>query len=447
MAESLASGGSVSDAGDYLAGSAEGMDLIAVRDSGSGDEVVVQVHVYADAQLRGSPARLALPSGASVALHTQDGSGEVDWSIVSGPGSLNGAVFSTDAADSGSAVLEASDQFTQERTRVNVQILEELTHPSRPHGRLTDAANLVTGDFDGDGGPDVAGRCGAGEATSADRRAARRSSFKGAASGLPDKPTWTTDGRDRHRQPGRRAGGWRPRRRWSRGSCDFRTGRGRDRRRTRARCCSTASDKDGPQLIRPALTGSGRGNFRCVAGHRGCRWRRRRRLDRGFARCGSRRFEHAQGARRGGCVRARQTRQHSGSRHAAHRRRGLGGATASLKEAPSLRFGRAVAVADFNGDGRADLASLGAVNNALLAGTAQAKNQSAVAVHFGRASSPMFDADPDLYVLPANSADTALKRSWRIALAPAADGGATRLLLSGETNLDSPDLSGAGRQT
>jgi hypothetical protein len=438
MAESLASGGSVSDAGEYRAGSAEGMDLIAVRDSGSGEEVVVQVHVYAGAQLRGSPARLALPSGASIALHTQDGSGELDWTIVSGPGSLNGAVFSTAAADSGSTVLEASDQFTQERTRIGVQILEELTHPSKPHGRLTDAANLVTGDFDGDGVTDVA--LGVPESDLGRPTGGAVFIFKGTASGLPDKPTWTLTGESDTANLGAVLAA---------GDLD---GDGHADLAISAPGADVTVadsgavllyrfDKDGPQLIRPALTGLGRGNFGASLAIAD--------VD------GDGDADLIVGSP-GADLAASSTLKERGvvdvfvlDKRASIPDLGtlrIGGADlapdGSLKEAPSLRFGRAVAVADFNGDGRADLASLGAVNNALLAGTALAKNQSAVAVHFGRASSPMFEADPDLYVLPANTADSS-EGSWKLSLAPAADGGATRLLLSAD-QLDSPDLAADG---
>jgi len=64
------------------------------------------------------------------------------------------------------------------------------------------------------------------------------------------------------------------------------------------------------------------------------------------------------------------------------------------KASSGLRFGRAVAIADFNGDGHADLASLGAVNNSLLGGTALAKNQIAVAVYLGRAAAAMSPVRP-----------------------------------------------------
>ncbi len=54
------------------------------------------------------------------------------------------------------AVLEATDPFTEDTARVSVRVLDELTRPTQPHGRLSDVATMVTADFDGDGVQDVA---------------------------------------------------------------------------------------------------------------------------------------------------------------------------------------------------------------------------------------------------------------------------------------------------
>jgi hypothetical protein len=114
-------------------------------------------------------------------------------------------------------------------------------------------------------------------------------------------------------------------------------------------------------------------------------------------------------------------------------------ADGTLRATRDLRFGRGIAVADFNGDGRADLASLGSVKNSLLAGVAQARAQVALAIHFGRAASPVFAETPDLYILPSDGSDSS-EGTWRLTVA---EGKTPRLLLSAD-QLDSPDLTSAG---
>ena len=155
-ARAMASGGTISATGSYKAGATDGLDLIEVRDSMTGEEALLQYRVSTAATFRAQPAKLALPAGASIPLETIDGSGTVRWTVKSGPGAVAAGVFSVDAMATGRSVLEGKDSFTGEVTTVNVAVLDELTRATRPHGRLTDAASIVTGDFDGDGIADVA---------------------------------------------------------------------------------------------------------------------------------------------------------------------------------------------------------------------------------------------------------------------------------------------------
>jgi hypothetical protein len=437
-AEELESSGSISPSGRYVAGPRDGLDRIAVSDSASGEEVLVQYRVDHSARLRGAPEHIALPTGTSITLQTADGSGEVTWSKLSGSGSLDDDVFSAASDASGVAILEARDLFTQQTARITVHILEELAHGGKPHGRLTDAANLVTGDFDGDGIADVA--LGVPESDIGRPTGGAVFIFKGAESGLPSAPTWVLSGETDTAQLGSVLAA---------GDLD---GDGHDDLAISAPGADvTVADSgavllykfgpDGPKALRGPLTGLGRGNFGAslaiadvdgdhdadlIVGSPGADLAASSTLkERGVVDV----FLSSQGVAIPdlGSVR-------------------LGGsdlaADGTRKASASLRFGRAVAVADFNGDGRADLASLGAVNNTLIAGVAQAKNQSAVAVHFGRDASPMFADSPDLYILPANAADAA-EGTWQMSTAPAADGGGMRLLLSAN-QLDSPDLSASG---
>ncbi|HET6338780.1 MAG TPA: hypothetical protein VFG30_36425 [Polyangiales bacterium] len=437
--QSLGSGGSVNDQGAYSAGTRAGLDLIAVRDLGTGEEALVEVRVDPEAQLRAAPERLALPAGASAPLVTLDGSGVIDWRKQAGPGEVVAGVFRAESTASGLAELIGTDAFTGETVMVDVQILEELTRSAKPHGRLTDVANLVTGDFDGDDITDVA--LGVPESDLGKPTGGAVFVFKGAREGLPSEPTWVLTGESDTAGLGTVIAA---------GDLD---GDGRDDLAVSEPGADvTVADSgavllykfgaSGPVLLRSPLTGLGRGNFGAslaiadvdgdgdadlIVGSPGADLAASGNIkERGVVDIFL--LERGEAIPDLGSVR-------------------IGGSDLAVDGAPkaaaSMRFGRAVAIADWNQDGRADLASLGSVNNSLLGGTAVAKNQIAIAVHFGRDATPRFAETPDLYVLPGNPMDGS-EGTWRMAVAPAAEsGGAPRLLLSAD-KLDSPDLTAAG---
>ena len=83
----LASGGSISAAGEYTAGTREGLDLIVARDTVSGDQALLQYRVTMAARFRARPGKIAVPTGGVVPLETAEGSGVVTWRMTSnGPG-------------------------------------------------------------------------------------------------------------------------------------------------------------------------------------------------------------------------------------------------------------------------------------------------------------------------------------------------------------------------
>jgi hypothetical protein len=153
---SSTAGSTLSPTGLYTAGASAGLDVVQVRDSRSGDVARLAYEVSASARLRGAPAFMALPAGSSAPLATAGGADRVTWTKVSGPGVLEGSLIKLEPTAKGLVVLEAADPFTGDKARVSVRVLDELTRPTQPHGRLLDLATLVTADFDGDGLQDVA---------------------------------------------------------------------------------------------------------------------------------------------------------------------------------------------------------------------------------------------------------------------------------------------------
>ena len=434
----LGSAGSISDAGLYTAGALEGLDLIEVKDTVSGEEALLQYQVSTAAAFRGSPAKLALPAGASVPLETVDGSGSIDWSVKSGPGTIDGGVYSVDAAASGVAVLTGKDVFTQETATVKVRVMEELTRAVRPHGRQSDVASIVTGDFDGDGIADVA--LGVPESDLGRPQGGAVFIFKGSASGLPAAPTWTLVGDTDTAALGTVLAA---------GDLD---GDGKDDLAiSEPGADVTVSDSGavllykfgpgGPTLLREPLTGLGRGNFGAALAIADVDGDGDKDLIVGSpgADLAPTTAINSRGVVDFFLLEKGKSIPDLGSIR-------VGGSDLAPDGTPrpftGLRFGRALVVADLNGDGAVDLAVLGSINNGLLGGVASARNQNAVAIHFGRKSSNLFAETPDLYLLPSNPADVA-EGTWRLGLVPKGAARPALLILAADL-LDSPDLSTDG---
>ncbi|MEW5741261.1 MAG: VCBS repeat-containing protein [Myxococcota bacterium] len=441
--QALGSGGSISPAGEYVAGATPGLDLIVVRDSLTGDQAILQYQVTATATFRATPAKLALPTGSFVRLVTADGSGEVTWSVLSGMGTLErdteGDLFRAPTSGAGTTELEGRDRFTQETTRVSVRLLTELTRPNLvAQGRRTDVANLVTGDFDGDGVQDVA--LGVPESDLSRPQGGAVFIFKGSATGLPAEPTWTITGNTDTAQFGSVMAA---------GDLD---GDGRaDLAISAPGDDVTIADSgavylyaigaDGPRPLRAALTGLGRGNFGAalaiadvdgdgdndlVVGSPGADIA----PGAGFT---SRGVVDLFVLQRGQPIPDLGAVRLSGADLAAD---------GTLRRFSNIRFGRSLVAADLNDDGIVDLAFHGAVNNTLLGGMAVARSVNAIQVHFGRNAMKRFEDQPDLYVLPANTADGD-EGTVRLGFSPKA-AGVPPLLVVSMDRADSPNLSMMG---
>ena len=436
---SSAAGSTLSPTGMYTAGAGAGVDLLRVRDGQTGDEALLQYEVSASARLRGDPVVLALPAGSSLPLATTGGSDRVTWTKVSGPGTLEGERFKAEPGAKGLAVLEAADPFTKDTARVSVRVLDELTRPTQPHGRISDVASVVSADFDGDGVQDVA--VGQRESDLSRPLGGAVFIFKGGATGLPQQPTWVLTGATDTAAFGDTLAA---------GDLD------KDGRAELAvgspGADITGADSgavylyrwgsSGPQPLRPPLTSVARGGA----------------FSTGLAMAdveGDGDLDLIVGAPTGDLAPS-----------ATVSRRGtvdiftltpgqpvpdlpafrLGGSDLSKTNNPMSRsntdLGRAIVSADLNGDGLTDVAALSKVSRYLADGTTQATVLVAVSVHFGRAAGLRFRAIPDVYVLPMNSAD-GTEGTWRLGFVPS-EGGRPPLLMAVADRTDSPDLRATG---
>lgn len=433
----LQSGGTVSVAGAYVAGTVEGLDLISISDSATGEQALLQYRVSRAARFRASPSRLAVPTSGSAPLEVVDGSGVVRWRKVMGPGAINGTRFEAEATATGVALLEGTDQFTLETTQVAVRVLDELQRKGRPHGRLSDVASLVTGDFDGDGVPDVA--LGVPESDLARPQGGAVFIFKGTPQGLPHAPTWVIAGSSDTSQLGAVMAA---------GDLD---GDGKaDLAVSEPGADITVNDSgavrlyrftaEGPKPMRDPLTGLGRGNFGAAMA---------------IADVDGDGDQDLVVGSPGADLAATNTVSGRGVLDVFVLQKGtdipdlgavrLGGwdvaADGTFKTTTQLRFGRALAAGDLNADGRLDVAWLGTAGLPQADGGVRAQN--AVAVHFGRDNAAKrFEDKPDVYVYPANVADGD-EGNARLGFVPPSAGKPPLLLVTLE-RADSPNLSMMG---
>ncbi len=434
----LPSGGSVSATGDYVAGPSEGVDLITVEDPTSGDQALVQLTVSLAARFRPTSPRLALPVGASVPIDSLDGSGAVTWKVVSGPGRVDALTYwATDAGPGDVATLEGADQFTQEKTEVKIRVLTELSRPNRPQGRRSDVATSITGDFDGDGFRDLA--VGFQESDLAKPQGGAVFIYRGGASGLSAQPSWTILGASDTANLGAVMAA---------GDLD---GDGKDDLAISAPGADiTVADSgavflykitaDGPQLLRPPLTGLGAARFGSSLAIAD--------VDQDGDNdllVGSPTADLSTGNQRGVLdifvLQKGQPIPEAGAIR-------IGGVDLNVDgtlktNSTGLRAARGLIAADLNDDGKIDLALLSAVNNSLLNGTALAKAQIAVQVHLSRGTAGQpFNATPDLFVLPTNPADSN-EGNWRLGFVPKTASSPPMLLTAADL-ADSPNLSADG---
>ncbi|AFE03802.1 FG-GAP repeat-containing protein [Corallococcus coralloides DSM 2259] len=435
------SGATLTDAGVYTAGQVEAQDVITVRDTKSGDTVALQYTVSKAAKLVGDPLYLGVPSGSSAPLGTAGGSDTVTWTKKSGPGSVvNGRVV-VEAGAAGTIVLEAKDTFTGDVAAVSVRVLDELTRPLLAHGKLSDVATLVTADFDGDGIQDLA--VGQRESELARPTGGAVFIYKGSTSGLPVKPTWVLTGETEGAlfgdmmAAGDLDGDGIADLAVSSPAADVTIGD------SGAVYLYTFKPGQAPALLRPALTGLGRGGFGtglAIADADGDGD-----MDLFVGSPGADLSTLSGISRRGVIDIFILTKGQAVPDLPVVR---LGGqdvkANGDFELKSTTELGRALVVADLNDDGRPDLAALHRLTRFNADGSTNGQ-QMAVAVYFARDTAPRYRSAADLYVLVSNTAveTMANEGTFRLGAIPG-EGSRPPFLLVMADKADAPDLRTSG---
>ncbi|HEY8207531.1 MAG TPA: VCBS repeat-containing protein [Myxococcaceae bacterium] len=437
-----ATGASLTPAGRYTAGGDAGTDVVRLLDTGSQRSLYATVQVKPGATFRAAPPLLAAPSGGWVSLQAEDGSDRVTWSHTSGPGTLQGDTLSFADGVTGVAQLTATDPFLNRTATARVRVLDELIRTSVPHGRLTDFSVVVAGDFDGDGAQEIA--IGVPESDLGASQGGAVFIFKDTPGGLAEVPEWRIVGTTITASLGAALA-----------VGDFDGDRKVDLAVGAPGADITVADSGavylyrftplGPQLIRPGLTGlGGRGRFGSAVAAADVDGDGMTDLV-----VGSPNADLAVAANQRGVLDVFLNQPQKGLPTAAQVRlsgwdqRNDGG---TLAANPNLHFGSALSVADFNDDGRLDVAALGTITSAVIDGGRVNGSQFGIEVFLGRPLSVTgnpYQDKPDMVIATTVPGDL-FAGAWRaLGFIPRGDGHPPLLVGTGEL-MSSPDLRDAG---
>jgi hypothetical protein len=189
-----ASGGSFSGEGTYVAGDAEGDDVVAVLDEATGQQTSVVIRVRADAELVPVPRVLFLPLGSTYDLNIKGGSGEFNATIIGS--SLAYEDGRLEALDVGAATVNITDLFTGATTNFPVTVTQSLGFdPVRAGDLMNQDSARGAGDINGDGYPDAV--LGVGDASVEAINGGAVYIYAGSEEGLQAEPVRTIGGTQR----------------------------------------------------------------------------------------------------------------------------------------------------------------------------------------------------------------------------------------------------------
>lgn len=196
----LASGGSLDEAGVYVAGAADGDDRLLVEDVILGGSVEALIRVRAGAQLAADPPAVAFPVGSTFQVRTRDGTGVMELSAGGPAVSIVGDVLTGEAP--GTVTIDVVDHFTRQTTTIQATVSAPLPLTLGRTGDHTLLATAAGGfDIDGDGFHDAV--VGVPEASITAVQAGAVYVYRGSPAGLEPAPARVIAGADRRDQLGR----------------------------------------------------------------------------------------------------------------------------------------------------------------------------------------------------------------------------------------------------
>ena len=200
-AGTLPSGGTISTACAYQAGSAEGIDEIRVVDDVADGEITVSITVDAEASMEvWGHERWVVPLGSTFVPRVEGGSEIVDVQVFSGALEvIDGGVKATTPGVSRVRVIDRFAGFTQD---LQVNVVAPFV-PDSPHTgqRQGFGEAVAAGDLNGDGAPDVV--FGSPEINGNAYFAGAVMVYQGTDGGLDPEPVWVAYGANREEFFGR----------------------------------------------------------------------------------------------------------------------------------------------------------------------------------------------------------------------------------------------------
>ena len=147
----LQSGGSVTAAGEYVAGNTYGIDTVLVEDTATGETQMATVSVSESAPISPQPPYLAMPVGSAGTIVVNGGSGSFDV-IVEGVPEVSWDGEAISGEQSGAVSVKVVDAYTGAESQVAVTVADSLEYSIQRNGENQVSGDLLSGfDINGDG--------------------------------------------------------------------------------------------------------------------------------------------------------------------------------------------------------------------------------------------------------------------------------------------------------